>query len=144
MTVDRDGYGARPGQSDVDRLLEDCRTLGESSIERIAGGWSDDAAAGRHAAWIEAERAALHVLEQKNRVRNWDDLRNRILDLTERHAALEAWRDEHGEVAHRAEDALLGAALALSARPELDARHERILLGPMSAALPWLMGAQVE
>jgi hypothetical protein len=137
MTVDTEGYGARPGQSDIERLLEDCRTLGESSIERIA-------AAGRPGAWVEAEQAALHVLEQKNGVREWDDLRHRILDLTERHDALVAWRAEHGEVGHRAEDALLGAVLALLARPELDARHERILLRPMSAALPWLLGAQVE
>ncbi|HEX4580002.1 MAG TPA: hypothetical protein VH498_08375 [Candidatus Dormibacteraeota bacterium] len=137
MTVDTEGYGARPGQSDIERLLEDCRTLGESSIERIA-------AAGRPGAWAEAEQAALHLLEQRNRIREWDELRNRILDMTERHDALVAWRDEHGEVGHRAEDALLGAALALSARPELDSRHERILIGPMSAALPWLLGAQVE
>lgn len=152
MTLDADGYGARPNQSAVERLLEDSRTLGESGIERIAGGWARQAApgwserasdrhdesSGQHAVWTEAERAALHVLEQTNRVREWDELRNRILDLTERHAALVAWRDEHGEVGHRAEDALLGAALALTAGPDLDARHERVLLGPMSAALPWL------
>ena len=70
-------------------------------------------------------------------MREWDELRNRILDLTERHAALVAWRDEHGEVGHRAEDALLGAALALTARPDLDGTR-----GPaawaMSATLPWL------
>lgn len=152
MTVDTDGYGARPDQSDVERLLEDSRTLSESGIERIAGGWADQSApgwservpdhnedsSGRHQAWTQAERAALHILEQTNRVHEWDELRNRILDLTERHDALIAWRDEHGEVGHRAEDALLGAALALMARPDLDAKHERILLGPMSAALPWL------
>jgi hypothetical protein len=152
MTLDADGYGARPNQSDVERLLEDSRTLGGSGIERVAGawarraapGWSDavpdhhDDSSGRHGAWTEAERAALAVLERTNRVREWDDLRNRILDLTERHAALVAWRDEHGEVGHRAEDALLGAALALTARPDLDVGHERVLLGPMSAALPWL------
>ena len=97
-----------------------------------------DDLSGHHSAWTEAERAALHVLEQNNRVHEWDELRNRILDLTERHAALIAWRDEHGEVGHRAEDALLGAALALTARPDLDTGHERVLLGPMSAALPWL------
>lgn len=152
MTLDADGYGARPHQSDVERLLEDSRTLGESGIERIAGGWARQAApgwservpdhhdesSGQHGTWTEAERAALHVLEQTNRVREWDELRNRILELTERHAALIAWQDEHGEVGHRAEDALLGAALALTARPDLDVRHERVLLGPMSAALPWL------
>lgn len=152
MPVDAEGYGARPLQSEVERLLEDSRTLSESGIERIAQAWSHDAAAGwserssdhrddsggRHRAWVEAERAALHVLEQTNRTAQWDELRNRLLQLTESHAALVAWRVEHGDVGHRAEDALLGAALALTARPELDARHERILLAPMSAALPWL------
>ena len=39
MTLDADGYGARPNQSEVERLLEDSRTLGESGIERIAGAW---------------------------------------------------------------------------------------------------------
>lgn len=156
MTLDTDGYGARPHQSDVERLLEDSRTLSESGIERIAGGWTNQAApgwsehvpdhhddsSGRHQGWTEAERAALHVLEQTNRVHNWDELRNRLLDLTERHAALVAWRVEHGEVGHRAEDALLGAALALTAGADLDAKHSRILLGPMSAALPWLAEAR--
>lgn len=134
MSQDIEGYGARPDQSDVDRLLEDARTLGPSGIERIAQGWKE----GEHEAWHSAERAAVQVLERTNRAGAWDDLRKRILDLTENHDALISWREEHGEVGHRAEDALLGAALALTARPELDAQHERILLGPLSAALPWL------
>ncbi len=78
------------------------------------------------------------MLEVSNRARQWDEIRNRILDLTEHHDALVAWRAEHGDVAHRAEDALLGAALALLARPELDAADERILLRPLSGTLPWL------
>jgi hypothetical protein len=138
MTQDIEGYGARPNQSDIDRLLEDCRTLSPSGIERVAQGWHRVASAASHDAWHEAERAALHVLETSNRVGAWDELRNRILDLTEHHDALEAWRAEHGEVGHRAEDALLGAALALIAQPGLDHAHERVLLSPMSAALPWL------
>jgi hypothetical protein len=68
----------------------------------------------------------------------WDDVRNRILDLTEHHDALVAWRAEHGDVAHRAEDALLGAALALLARPQLDAADEKTLLRPLSGTLRWL------
>jgi hypothetical protein len=152
MSNDIDGYGTRETQSDIDRLLEDCRTLSQSGIERIAQswqtrvapGWADrisdhhDASSAEHDAWHQAERAALHVLEATNRAAAWDDLRNRILDLTEHHDALVSWRDEHGETGHRAEDALLGAALALSARPELDPTDERVLLGPMSATLPWL------
>ena len=84
-----------------------------------------EASSAEHDAWHQAERAALHVLEATNRAPAWDDLRNRILDITEHHDALVSWREEHGEVGHRAEDALLGAALALSARPELDGTHER-------------------
>jgi hypothetical protein len=152
MALDSDGYGPRPDQSLIDRLLEECRTLSPVGIERIAEGWLQQVAPGwtertadhheeplaRHSAWVEAERAALHVLEESHRTSEWDALRNRILDLTEHHNALVAWRAEHGDLGHRAEDALLGAGLALCARPQLDDRHVGILLGPMSAALPWL------
>ncbi len=151
MSQDIEGYGPRADQTDVDRLLDDARTLGPSGIERIAQGWHDgergwsstvadhnERSSAEHEAWHSAERAALHVLESTNRALAWDVLRKRILDLTENHDALISWRQEHGEIGHRAEDALLGAALALTARPELDAQHERTLLGPLSAALPWL------
>ncbi|HYA00393.1 MAG TPA: hypothetical protein VEK76_08590 [Candidatus Binatia bacterium] len=153
MTVDRDGYGPRPHQTDIDRLLEDTRTLSASSIERIARawlegaavGWSDDLGQRReghatalHAAWVEAERAALHALESKQRTPEWDSLRKELLDLTEHHDALISWRQEHGEAGHRAEDALLGAGLALLARPDLGAQHLHTLLAPMSETLPWL------
>lgn len=141
MTQDIEGYGARPDQTDIERLLEDCRTLGPSGIERVAQGWTTAESKHDHDAWHEAERAALHVLETTKHAGAWDEVRNRILDLTEHHDALESWRAEHGEVGHRAEDALLGAALALVARPGLDHAHERVLLRPMSAALPWLTAA---
>jgi hypothetical protein len=141
VSQDTDGYGARSSDSDIDRLIEDCRTLSPSGVERIADGWKQDAAA-RHDAWHHAERAALHVLETTNRVGRWDELRNRILDLTEHHDALVAWRAEHDDVAHRAEDALLGAALALLARPELDARDEQILLRPLGGTLPWVLATE--
>jgi hypothetical protein len=155
MSRDIEGYGERQAQSEIDRLLEDCRTLSASGIERIAQSWRtgvapgwtervadhEDASTARHESWHEAERAALHVLETTNRAAAWDLLRNRILDLTEHHDALVSWRAEHGDIGHRAEDALLGAALALSARPDLHAAHERTLLGPMSASLPWLTAA---
>jgi hypothetical protein len=156
MSQDTDGYGARETQSDIDRLLEDCRTLSASGIERISASWQAEvgpgwaervtdgreASSAHHDAWHHAERAALHVLEATNRAAAWDDLRKRLLDLTEHHDALVSWREEHGDVGHRAEDALLGAALALSARPELDATHERTLLRPLSAALPWLAASR--
>jgi hypothetical protein len=52
-----------------------------------------------------------------------------------------AWRAEHHDVGHEAEDALLGAALALIAQAELDALHREALVHPMAAALPWLLTA---
>jgi len=140
MTMDRDGYGPRLGQPDIDRLLEDARTLSPLGVERAAEGWVKHAGAGAHESWHEAERAALHVLETTLRAPAWDELRNRILGLTENRGALVAWRAEHGEKGHHAEDALLGAALALMAHPELDAAHARTLLAPMAEALPWLSG----
>ncbi len=136
MSQDVEGYGARPGQSDVDRLLEDIRTLSPSGIERIAAAWR--AEGHDEIAWQRAERAALHVLETHRRTAAWDATRRHILDLTEHHDSLIAWRAEHGAVGHRAEDAALGAALSLIARPELDGADEHVLLAPMSAALPWL------
>jgi hypothetical protein len=140
VSVDSDGYGRRPNQPAVERLVEDCRTLGPAGIERIAAAW-DRRSQDRYA---EAEREALHLLESKGRSAAWDELRNRLLGLTESGVTLVAWRAEHGPVGHKAEDALLGAALALLALPELDSRHAEILLGPMASALPWLLSATVE
>jgi hypothetical protein len=138
MGIDSDGYGPREGQSDVDRLLEDARTLSPAGIERAAQGWVKHSDSGAHRAWTEAEHAAAHTLESTGRTPAWDELRGRILGLTEQRDALVAWRQEHGDVGHHAENALLGAALALLARPGLDAPHARVLLAPMAEALPWL------
>jgi hypothetical protein len=138
--VDNDGYGQRPGQTPLERLLEDCRTLGPAGIERIAAGW--DARAPD--VYTEAERDAVRVLESAGRGAEWDDVRNRLLGLTERGVPLLAWRAEHGDVGHKEEDALLGAALALLARPELDARHAETLVTPMASALPWLLSGAVQ
>jgi hypothetical protein len=137
MATDADGYGPRPGQTGVDRLLEDARTLSPLGIERAAQGWSRHAGE-RQPAWHEAERAAMHALEAAHRAPEWDELRGRILGLTESRGSLVAWRAEHGDVGHHAEQALLGAALALLAGRDLDAGHARVLLGPMADALPWL------
>ena len=139
--TDADGYGARAGQTPIDRLLEDCRTLSPSGIERVAQGW--DLRAGE-AAFHEAERAALRAVEQAGRVTEWDALRNQLLGLTERGQPLVSWRAEHGTVGHKAEDALMAAALALTAGEDVDRIHRAVLLRPMSEALPWLGGAPVQ
>jgi len=138
MTIDDDGYGPRQGQSDIDRLLEDARTLSPLGVERAAQGWEKHSDSGAHKAWTEAEHAAMHALETSGRAPAWDELRGRILGLTERQGALVAWRQEHGDTGHHAENALLGAALAIMAQPTLDAPHARVLRAPMAEALPWL------
>jgi hypothetical protein len=136
--VDSDGYGVRPGQKPLDRLLEDCRTLSPLGVERAAEGWVRQADRGNRPAWHAAEKAALHLLESQNRAPEWDELRNRVLGLTERAGALIAWRMEHGDTGHMAENALLGSALALLAGDQLDGAHRRALVAPMAQALPWL------
>jgi len=141
--MDPDGYGARAGQTPLDRLMEDCRTLSPAGIERVAHGWARFGEGEHHAAYTAAERAALHLLEQSGRTPEWDDLRNRLLGLTERGTPLVAWRQEHGDTGHRAERALLGAALALLAVPDLDRVHREALLRPMGEALPWLLAGNL-
>lgn len=133
--MDRDGYGPRPGQSEVDRLLEDSRTLSPAGIERVAAGWHP----GQERAIHTAEQEALRVLERGGRSSAWDDLRNRILGLTERGEPLVSWRVEHGDVGHRAENALLTAALALLAGADLSPDASETLRRPMAGALPWLL-----
>jgi hypothetical protein len=135
--MDVEGYGQRPGQTALERLLEDSRTLSPAGIERVAGGW--DQYARDHARYHEAEREALRVIEAADLGDEWDRVRNELLGLTERGSALVSWRAEHGEVGHKAEDALLGAALALTAETRLDAGHRETLVRPMAEALPWLL-----
>ncbi|HEY2702965.1 MAG TPA: hypothetical protein VGL20_04675 [Candidatus Dormibacteraeota bacterium] len=137
--MDRDGYGVREGQTPLDRLLEDCRTLSPAGIERIAHGWEVLAEGELHPPYVAAERAAVRLLEQSGRGQAWDELRNRLLGLTERGTPMIAWRVEHGDTGHRAERALLGTALALLAGPDLERAHREALLRPTAEALPWLL-----
>jgi hypothetical protein len=134
--MDREGYGGRVAQSDIDRLVEDCRTLDGAGIERIATGWDQRPS---EATYLAAERAALHAVETSGHGVEWDETRNRLLGLTERGTPLISWRAEHGVLGHKAEDALLGAALALVAQPKLSHHHAKVLLRPMAEAVPWLL-----
>lgn len=136
--MDRDGYGNRTDQSDLDRLVEDCRTLSASGIERIAAAWDQRPSDSKY---VEAERAALHAVETSGRGEEWDATRNRLLGLTERGMPLISWKAEHGAIGHKAEDALLGAALALIAQPKLSHHHSKVLLHPMAEGIPWLLTA---
>ena len=135
--MDSDGYGYRPDEHGVSRLLDDLRTLSPSGIERVAQGWE------RYGlphldAYRQAEAAALHAVETAHLTTDWEALQREILDLTEGRSSLVSWKVEHGEKGHHAEAAALGAALALTAAPHLDRRHVEILTRPMAEALPWL------
>jgi len=133
---DLEGYGPRPDQSETSRLLEDARTLSPAGIERAANGWDR----GRNeAAFRDAEERAVEVIERASHRGQWDNLRNEILGLTERGQSLVAWKQEHGEVGHKAERALLAAALAVTAGDDLDPDHADLLRSPMAEALPWLL-----
>jgi hypothetical protein len=136
--MDTEGYGRRQGQTSMDRLLEDIRTLSPAGIERISNGWDRR---GRERSFDEAERAALHAIEAEDRGTEWDELRNQLLGLTERGQPMVAWRQEHGDIGHKAENALLAAALALTAGAALDAHHAETLVRPMAEGLPWLVTA---
>jgi hypothetical protein len=135
VSEDADGYGPRPRQTQLERLLEDARTLSPAGVERVAAGW--DAHGG--ARLKHSEQAALRVVEETGRGPQWDELRNRLLGLTERGEPLVAWRAAHGPIGHKAEDALLTAALAITTGETLDHADREALLRPMAEALPWLL-----
>jgi len=137
MAVDAEGYGAK--DQGLDRLIADARVLSPAGIERVAWGWDRHEDPRIMERFHEAERAALRVLEKNNRGPQWDEVRQRILDLTEGRSSLEDWKAEHGDVGHKGERALLAAALAILARDKLDREHYATLVRPMSEALPWLL-----
>jgi hypothetical protein len=138
MAPDLDGYGDE--QLDpIERLLEDIRTLSRVGIERMAWGWDRREAGPGLQRFHAAERAALQLLEEQGRAPGWEDLRRRVLDLTEGRSSLVAWRAEHGEAGHKAESATLAAALALLAGSDLAEEHRHALLAAAAEALPWLL-----
>lgn len=139
MSVDREGYGYRPDERGVDRLMEDLRTLSPAGIERAAWGWDSHEDGHSVERFREAEKAALRVIEQSDRGLAWEQVRRAILDLTEGRSSLVSWKVEHGEIGHKAEQAALGAALALVAGERLPHQAFVSLVRPMAEALPWLL-----
>ena len=139
MALDAEGYGYGSHEEGLDRLLTDAHVLSPAGIERAAWGWDrhEDPAAMQR--FHDAERAALRMLEQANRAQPWGDAKKRILDLTEGRTSLVSWKVEHGDVGHKAERALLGAALGILTRDRLGHEHYVTLVRPMSEALPWLL-----
>lgn len=139
MSIDREGYGYRPDERGIDRLIDDLRTLSPAGIDRAAWGW--DSHEGGHSVegFRQAEKAALRLIEQANRGPSWEGIRRSILDLTEGRSSLVSWKVEHGERGHKAEQGALGAALALVAGERLPHGEFVSLVRPMAEALPWLL-----
>jgi hypothetical protein len=136
--MDIDGYGYRPGERGAGRLLEDLRTFSPLSIELAATGWSKHDQANLDEL-REAEKRALKALETENLAPAWEDLRRAILDLTEGRTSLVAWRAEHGDTGHKAENATLAAALGVLAHDNIDGKDYEILVKGLAEALPWLL-----
>jgi hypothetical protein len=139
MALDAEGYGYTRTEEGLDRLINDARVLSPAGIERAAWGWDrhEDPAAMQK--FREAERAALHAIEKADRGPAWEDARRRILDLTEGRTSLVSWKAEHGDIGHKAERALLGAALAIMTRDKVSHEQYVTLVRPMAEALPWLL-----
>lgn len=139
MTIDREGYGYRPDERGIDRLIDDLRTLSPAGIDRAAWGWDSHEEGHSVVRFREAEKAALHAIERSDRGPAWDQVRRSILDLTEGRSSLVSWKLEHGDTGHKAEQAALGAALALVAGEKLPHGEFVSLVRPMAEALPWLL-----
>lgn len=139
MPKDAEGYGYGSHEEGVERLLNDARVLSPAGIERAAWGWDRHEDPGAMERFRDAERAALRILEQMDRIQLWDDARKRILDLTEGRTSLVSWKVEHGDIGHKAERAFFGAALGILTRDRLTHDQYVTLVRPMSEALPWLL-----
>jgi len=132
-----DGYLGN--EQAVERLLIDLRVMSGAGIERAAWGWTRHVGEAALERYRETERAAVRLLETDQRGEEWESLRRQILDLTEGRGSLVAWRAEHGPAGHAAEQAALGAGLALLAGFGLRSDDLTVLLRPLDEALPWLL-----
>lgn len=122
--------------------MEDTRVLSPAGVERVARGWDEHVGTKGHQAFLDAEKAAVHAIEQADRGRAWDMVRSSLFGLTESGDALVSWKAEHGEIGHKAERAAFAAALGLVASNLISKEHSAILLRPMAEALPWLLPEQ--
>ena len=139
MSVDAEGYGFPEHQKTLARLIDDIRVLGPAGVERAAQGWDRHARLHGLQAIHDAEKAAVHAIEQADRGPAWDEVRRNLFGLTESGGALVSWKSEHGEIGHKAEDAAFMAALGLVAGNLIGKQQARTLMRPMSEALPWLV-----
>ena len=139
MSIDADGYGFPEHQPTLARLMEDIRVLSPAGVERVAGGWDLHVGTKGEAEFLEAEKAALHAIEQAERGPAWDQVRSSLFGLTESGDALVSWKAEHGDIGHKAERAAFAAALGLVASNLISKEQSAILMRPMAEALPWLL-----
>ena len=139
MSVDAEGYGFPEHQRTLARLMDDIRILSPAGVERAAQGWDRHARLQGLHAIHDAEKAALHAIEQADRGAAWDEVRRNLFGLTESGGALVSWKAEHGDVGHKAEDAAFMAALGLVAGNLISHDQAKTLLRPLSEALPWLL-----
>src|SRR5439155_10399931 len=115
VSVDAEGYGFPEHQKTLARLIEDIRVLGPAGVERAAQGRDRHARLHGLQAMHEAEKAAVHAIEQADRGPAWDEVRRNLFGLTESGGGLVSWKSEHGDMGHKAEDAAFMAALGLVA-----------------------------
>ncbi len=139
MGLDAEGYGFPEHKRTLARLMDDVRILSPSGVERVAAGWDEHVGEKGLPAFREAEKKALHAIEQADRGQAWDEVRRTLFGLTESGAALISWRAEHGEMGHKAENAAFAAALGLLADGLISKEQQETLLRPMAEALPWLL-----
>ncbi len=139
MSVDVEGYGFPEKKRTIARLMEDIRVLGPTGVERVAQGWDDHVGEKGLAAFRDAEKAAVHAIEQADRGPAWDEVRRTLFGMTESGSALVSWRAEHGEMGHKAENAAFAAALGLLADGLISKEQQEALLRPLAEALPWLL-----
>ena len=139
MSLDADGYGFPEHQLTLTRLIDDIRVLSPAGVERVATGW--DRHIGKHGLqpFRDAEKAAVHAIEQADRGPAWDEVRRNLFGMTESGDALVSWKAEHGEIGHKAEQAAFGAALGLVAGGLISKEQQATLMRPLAEALPWLL-----
>jgi hypothetical protein len=142
VSIDADGYGFPEHGPTLARLMEDVRVLSPAGVERVARGWDLHVGTKGLGEFQEAERAALHAIEQAERGAAWDQVRSSLFGLTESGDALVSWKAEHGDIGHKAERAAFAAALGLVASNLIGKVQATALMRPMAEALPWLLPEQ--
>ncbi len=137
--VDAEGYGFPERQRSLNRLMDDIRVLSPAGVERAAQGWDRHVRLSGTKTMDEAEKAAVHAIEEADRGSAWDEVRRNLFGMTESGGALVSWKAEHGDVGHKAEQAAFMAALGLVAGNLISKEQSTTLMRPLSEALPWLL-----